>query len=189
MVGVGVVGVCGVGGVGRRSVSWPLTGPRHVVPLYGICRVLLSTMCAVPLIENGQDGKPGTEPVPVTVYGTSLPLICPDAVPAAEMPLAHVAENVPDSDVDVWLVTCHENPVHELAEMFESGFDVQVPIIEGADAAGAGAGAGVGVVLDEVLVALGARTFDVVCSSPVQAPVSAAAATMAGRQKRFMAVP
>lgn len=67
MVEVGVSGVEGVDDVGRRRVSWPLTGPRHVVPLYGISSVLLSTMCAVPLIENAQDGNPGTVPVPDTV--------------------------------------------------------------------------------------------------------------------------
>lgn len=61
----GCVGVCGV--VGRRRVSSPLTGPRHVVPEYGMRSVSLSTMTAVPLRENGHDGKPGTVPLPVTV--------------------------------------------------------------------------------------------------------------------------
>ena len=52
---------------GRRSVSSPLIGPMQVVPEYGISNVSLSTMCPVPEIEKGQDGKPGTVAVPVTV--------------------------------------------------------------------------------------------------------------------------
>ena len=35
--------------------------------VYSAQLVLLSTMCAVPLIENAQDGNPGTVPVPDTV--------------------------------------------------------------------------------------------------------------------------
>jgi hypothetical protein len=57
----------GLGCVGRRSVSSPLIGPMHVDPAYGIRSVLLSTMWAVPVIENGQDGKPGTVALPLTV--------------------------------------------------------------------------------------------------------------------------
>ena len=63
----------------------------------------------------------------------------PAAVPLAEMPLAQVAENEPEIDVEVWLVTCHEKPVQELAEMPDSGFDDQVPMSDGVlGAAGAG---------------------------------------------------
>ena len=91
----------------------------------------------------------------------------PDAVPAAEMPLAQVAENVPAIDVEVWLVTCHEKPVHELAEIPASGFDDQVPSSDGALGA-----AGAAVVV--VAVGLGASTLDDSRSNPVQAPVSAA---------------
>lgn len=194
MVGVGVgvvgVGVVGVGCVGRRSVSDPETGPRHVVPLYGICSVLLSTMWAVPLIEKGHDGKPGTDPVPVTVYGTSLPEIWPEAVPDAEMPFAQVAEKVPESEVAVWLVTCQERPVHELAAMFDSGFEDHVPSIDGDDEVDGVAGvAGVpGVVVDDDDVELGANTFEDSRSKPVQAPVTSAPRMKANENRRFMAV-
>ena len=52
---------------GRRSVSVPLIGPMQVVPEYGNNNVLLSTMWPVPESEKGQDGRPGTVAVPVTV--------------------------------------------------------------------------------------------------------------------------
>ncbi len=94
-------------------------------------------------------------------------MIVPDAAPVAEMPLAQVAENVPAIDVEVWLVTCHEKPVHELAEMPDSGFDDQVPRSDGALGA-----AGVDVVV--AAAGLGASTLDESRSNPVQAPVSAA---------------
>lgn len=139
-------------------------------------------MWAVPLIEKGHDGKPGTEPVPVTVYGTSLPLTWPEAVPDAEMPFAQVAEKVPESELDVWLVTCHENPVQELAEMFDSGFEDQVPSIDGADdEVGVVGVVGVVVVDDVDDVALGANTLDESRSKPVHAPVTTAPRMMADR--------
>ena len=91
----------------------------------------------------------------------------PEAVPVAEMPLAQVAENVPAMEVEVWLVTCHEKPVQELAEMPDSGFDDQVPRSDGALGE-----LGVDVVV--VAAGLGASTLDDSRSNPVQAPVSAA---------------
>ena len=88
-------------------------------------------MRAVPLIENGHDANPGTVAVPVTVYGTSLPVTWPDAVPVAEMPLAQVALKVPLSDVPLWLVICHENAEHDEAARPTSGFDAHVPSSDG----------------------------------------------------------
>ncbi|MGC4085195.1 MAG: hypothetical protein QM736_24520 [Vicinamibacterales bacterium] len=107
------------------------------------------------------------------------------------MPFAQVAENVPAIEFDVWLVTCHENPVHELAEMFESGFDVQVPSIDGVvlvgvGVVGVGVCVGVGVDDDEVLVLLGASTFVDERSKPVQAVVTSEPAASATRRRRFM---
>ena len=94
----------------------------------------------------------------------------PEAVPVAEMPLAQVAENVPAMEVEVWLVTCHEKPVHELAEIPDSGFDDQVPMSDGVLGAAGAAGAVVWVVGP----GLGASTLDDSRSNPAQAPVSAA---------------
>lgn len=95
-------------------------------------------------------------------------MICPEAVPLAEMPLAHVAENVPAIEFEVWLVTCHENPVQELADRFASGLEDQVPSIDGDDDGDAGVGVWAGVVpppLDaDDDVELGANTFDEVRS-------------------------
>ena len=91
----------------------------------------------------------------------------PDAVPVVAIPFAHIAEKVPAIDVELWLVTCHEKPVHELADMPASGFDDQLPRgdgalgDEGASVGGAAAG-------------LGASTLADSRSTPVQAPVSAA---------------
>lgn len=103
------------------------------------------------------------------------------------MPLAQVAEKVPDSAVDVWLVTCQESPVQELAEMFDSGFDDQVPSIDGAD--GVVGVVGVVVVVDDVDdVALGANTLDDSRSKPVHAPVTTAPRMMPNTRRRFMAV-
>ena len=51
------------------------------------------------------------------------------------IPFAHVAENVPASEVDVWLVTCHENPVQLPADTPATGED-HVPIIEVTEGAG-----------------------------------------------------
>jgi hypothetical protein len=79
------------------------------------------------------------------------------------MPLAHVAENVPASEFDVWLVTCHENPVQLLAEIPVSG-DAHVPSIEGVD--------GVAVAVDDSEAVLGARSEEL-CSNPVHALVAA----------------
>jgi hypothetical protein len=121
----------GVDWIGRRSVSSPLTGPRHVVPEYGTRSVLLSMICEVPERVNGQDGSPGTTAVPFTVYGTALPLIWPEAVPLPEMPFAQVTENVPAIEVGVSLVTCHEKPVQLLAAIPATGFDDHVPSIVG----------------------------------------------------------
>lgn len=105
----------------------------------------------------------------------------PDAVPLAEMPLAHVAEKVPAIDVVVWLVTCHENPVQELAEMPASGFDDQVPISDGALGA-----TGVDVVV--AAAGLGASTLEDSRSNPVQALVSAAAIRTPRAKKCFIVV-
>jgi hypothetical protein len=64
----------GEAGAGRCSTSVPLTGPRHVVPEYGIVSVLPpSVMDPTPLREKGQFGKPGTVAVPLTVNGTDVP--------------------------------------------------------------------------------------------------------------------
>lgn len=98
---------------------------------------MLSTICAVPVSVNGQDARPGSAAVPFTVYGTELPLIWPEAVPLPEMPFAHVAENVPAIALDVWLVTCHENPVQLLAARPAIGFDDHVPSIVGTAVAAA----------------------------------------------------
>ncbi len=64
-----------------------------------------------------------------------LPFNSPDALPDAVIPFAHVAENVPASEVDVWLVTCHENPVQLPADTPATGED-HVPIIEVTEGAG-----------------------------------------------------
>jgi hypothetical protein len=87
----------------------PLTGPRHVVPEYGIRSVLaLSSIVPVPLSEIGHVGNPGRLALPVTVIGTVVLLTnCPDAVPVIVTPPAHTAENVPVTDVVVWLLTLH----------------------------------------------------------------------------------
>lgn len=105
----------------------------------------------------------------------------PDAVPVAETPFAHVAEKVPAIDVELWLVTCHEKPVHELAGMPASGFDDQVPRSDGALG---DEGAGVGV----AAAGLGASTLDDSRSTPVQAPVSAAVIRKLRAMNRFIVV-
>ena len=140
----------------------------------------LSSILAVPPSVNGHAGIPGTVAVPLTVYGTSLPLICPDAVPVAEMPLAQVAVNVPLSDVAVWLVTCHENPPHELAAMPAIGLELQVPSSEaGEEGSADGLGAD---------SAVGASIVDV-CSKPAHAPVVTAAAIRPAKSVCFIVVP
>ena len=86
-------------------------------------------------------------------------------MPDAVAPLAHVAENVPASEFEVWFVTCHEKPVQLLAEIPVSGED-HVPSIEGTD----------GVVVDEVVEeALLGASIDEFCSKPAHALVAAAA--------------
>ncbi len=105
----------------------------------------------------------------------------PAAVPLAEMPFAHVAEKVPAIEVGVWLVTCHEKPVHELAEMPDSGFDDQVPSSDGALG-----DEGVEVVVE--VTGLGASTLDDSCSNPVQALVSAAVNMMPKAMNCFIVV-
>ena len=108
-------------------------------------------------------------------------MMVPDAVPVAEIPFAHVAEKVPAIDVEVWLVTCHEKPVHELAGMPASGFDDQVPRSDGA-LGDEGAGGGV------AAAGLGASTLDDSRSTPVQAPVSAAVIRKLRAMNRFIVV-
>lgn len=110
-------------------------------------------------------------------------MMVPDAAPVAEIPFAHVAEKLPAIDVEVWLVTCHEKPVHELAEMPASGFDDQVPRSDGA-LGDEGAGVGVGV----AAVGLGASTLADSRSKPVQAPVSAAVIRKQRARNRFIVV-
>jgi hypothetical protein len=105
-------------------------------------------------------------------------LICPDAEPDAVIPLAQVAEKVPASEFEVWLVTCQEKPVQLLAEIPVNG-DVQVPSIEGAT--------GAELELDDDDSVLGAR-IEELCSNPAHAPVAAAAMTRPTRTSRCMAI-
>jgi hypothetical protein len=94
------------------------------------------------------------------------------------MPLAHVAEKVPASAFEVWLVTCHEKPVQLLAENPVSGDD-HVPSIEGVDGVAAAVDA------DEAL--LGARN-DESCSNPAHALVAAAASRIPVAMNRCMSL-
>ena len=52
------------------SVSVPLTGPKHVVPEYGIVSVVLSTSVPVPFSVNGQGRIPAIVAVPDAVRAT-----------------------------------------------------------------------------------------------------------------------
>jgi hypothetical protein len=87
-----------------------------------------------------------------------------------------VAENVPESEFDVWLVTCHEKPEQLLAEIPLRGED-QVPSIEGTDDVGVEA-----VVEDAVLGA----SIDEFCSKPAHAPAAAAASRSPKARSRCM---
>src|SRR3954447_2089367 len=91
-------------------------------------------------------------------------------------PLAQVAENVPASEVEVWLVTCHEKPVQLPAAVPASGED-HVPSIDGTEGVGADAVVGEAV--------LGA-SIDEFCSTPAHAPVAAAARRMLKARSRCM---
>ena len=87
--------------------------------------------------------------------------------------MAQVAENVPSSEFEVWLVTCHEKPVQLLAEIPVSGED-HVPSIEGTDV-------GVGAVVEEA--PLGA-SIDEFCSKPAHALVAATASRKPNTKSR-----
>ncbi len=88
-------------GCGRRSNSVPWTGPRQVVPLYGMRSALpFSSMVALLDTENGHTGRPGSEPDPFIVIWTLFPLVVPLA-DADIRSVPHVAVNVPAIEVAV----------------------------------------------------------------------------------------
>ena len=67
-LGAGAAGAC------LRRTSVPPTGPRQVVPVYGIRSVVpLSSIVPVPLSEKLQLGRPGRVALPLAVIGTVVP--------------------------------------------------------------------------------------------------------------------
>ena len=124
--------------VRRRRVSVPCTGPRHVVPLYGIVSVLLpSEIVAMLFSEKAQLGMPGMLPVPVAVIFIVVPLTTvPDPLPLTITPSPHVRLNVPFTDVAVWPVTVHWKLPHDFGSGSEGTSvvcdDDQVPTIDAA---------------------------------------------------------
>src|SRR5439155_18469978 len=103
----------GVGSAGADeclcSTSVPRTGPRQVVPVYGIRSVdSLSSIVPVPFNVKLHGGSPGKLADPVTVTATVVLVVsCPDALPAIVSTSAQSAEKVPSIVVAVWLVTAH----------------------------------------------------------------------------------
>ena len=97
----GSAGSGAVGSVRFRNVSLPDSGPRQVVPEYGIVSVWLSTIVPVPLNENGQVGTPGRLAVPLAITGTWLPFNDPEIVPETVSPPGHWSENVPAIELAV----------------------------------------------------------------------------------------
>jgi hypothetical protein len=92
-------------------------------------------MGPVPLRENGQLGKPGMLPLPVTLTVRFDPLTCPVPVPEMLALPRHTAVNVPAMSVSDWVVTVQtkfEQLAEDVAEAAAAGaIDDQVPIIDG----------------------------------------------------------
>jgi len=63
-------------------------------------------MVPVPESEKSQKA-PERVAFPVAVTVTVFPSSCPDAEPSIVTPPGHVAEKVPESELEVWLDTVH----------------------------------------------------------------------------------
>jgi hypothetical protein len=88
-------------------ISVPLTGPRHVVPEYGMRMRLVDSIVAVPLRAIAQGGRPGIEAVALADH-VSVP---PESEPLADPEICtspkHRALKVPDPEVPENSVTLH----------------------------------------------------------------------------------
>lgn len=127
----------------------PLTGPRHVVPEYGI-RKPAGIISIVPLSDTAQLLLPGTDAMPVPVqlivpFGESV--ACADPLPLIGTLPLQVAEKVPAADVAVMLVIVHENPPHVPCCVPADCVDENVPAFKPAVTRDVVALAGAGAVL------------------------------------------
>ena len=107
----------------------PLTGPRHVVPAYGMLMDSVPTV-ALPPIAIEQDVRPGAVALPDAVHVMVVGLVKdPCAVPVSLRSPAHVALNEPRADVGVCSATVHTKLVQVLGDgMMED--EVQDPSSE-----------------------------------------------------------
>jgi hypothetical protein len=99
-----------------RIDSIPLTGPRHVVPEYGMLIESVPTV-ALPPIAIEQDVRPGAVALPDAFHVMVVGLVKdPCAVPVSLRSPAHVALNEPRADVGVCSATVHTKLVQVLGD-------------------------------------------------------------------------
>ena len=79
-----------------RMICVPLTGPRHVVPEYGIRIPPSLVRLALPEAAIAQLPVPDPVAVPVTLQLIDVPANVPVPVPVTWSVPKHVAENVPE---------------------------------------------------------------------------------------------
>src|SRR4030095_11348887 len=132
--GAGAGGGSGVGcaaGCGLCSTSVPCTGPKQVVPEYGMRSVLpLSSIVPTPLSEKAH-GRPDRLAVPEIASCTVEPFNCPEALPEIFRLLPHCAVKVPLIELGVCDAIWYWKWPQELGLGSCTSFDTHMPTIDG----------------------------------------------------------